>query len=167
VELSKRKAVIYTHTIEGVEIRGVSRKKIKAISYAVPAIFAAILAWGFMQKGATTTADMMFWWFIINGTLSGLGVIVARGHPATVATAFLAAPFTSLNPAIAAGWVAGYVELKMRKPRVRDFKNLMKLKTTSDYFRNNVVRVVLIVAFANIGSTIGTFIGLPYIASLI
>jgi pheromone shutdown-related protein TraB len=159
--------VKYTHTIEGVKIRGISKKKIRAISYLVPAIFAAIIIWGFIQRGLETTAEMILWWLLINGTLSALGVLIARGHPASITAAFLAAPITSLNPAIAAGWVAGYVELKVRKPRVSDFKNMMKLKTTKDYFKNRVVKVVIIVVFANIGSTIGTIIGLPYIASLI
>ncbi len=159
--------VKYTHSVEGAEVGGGGSRKIKFLAYAVPAAFAALLVWGLITNGATATVEMMFWWFMITGTLSALGVALARGHPASIAAAFVAAPFTTLHPAIAAGWVAGYVELRMRKPTVGDFKDLMKLKTTSDYFKNNVVRVIIIAAFANIGATIGTLIGIPYIASLI
>ncbi len=159
--------VRYSHSMEGVEIKGVSRKKINLVAYGIPALFALLIIWGFIQHGGAVTLDMLMKWFLINGTLSALGVALAFGHPFSVGAAFLAAPFTSLNPAVAAGWVAGYVELKLRKPRVSDFQNLMMLKKTSDYWRNRVTRVILIVAFANIGSTLGTFIALPYIATLI
>jgi pheromone shutdown protein TraB len=126
-----------------------------------------LIIWGFIQHGGEMTLNMLTRWFLINGTLSALGVALALGHPLSIIAAFIAAPFTSLNPAIAAGWVAGYVELKTRNPRVGDFKNLMKLKSAGDYFRNRVTRVILIVSFANIGSSIGTFIALPYLATLI
>lgn len=161
--------VVVTHTlsVDGVQIKGISRKKINAIAYGVPAVFAVLLIWGFIAHGADMTLNMMGKWFLINGTLSALGVAFALGHPLSVLTAFLAAPFTSLNPAFAAGWVAGYVELRLRKPRVADFKNLMKLKKTSDYWGNRVTKLILVVAFANIGSSIGTFIALPYLATLI
>ncbi|MBD3388643.1 MAG: TraB family protein [Candidatus Altiarchaeales archaeon] len=158
--------VTYTHSMEGVEIGGVSRKKINLIAYGVPAAFIILIIWGYIQHGSAMTLDMIFRWFLINGTLSALGAALALAHPLTVVSAFLAAPFTSLNPAMAAGWVAGYVELKMRKPRVVDFKQLVKLDTR-EYWKNRVTRVVLIVVFANIGSTIGTFIALPYLASLL
>jgi pheromone shutdown-related protein TraB len=159
--------VSYSHSVEGVSIGGISKKKLSIIAYGVPAVFAALILWGFITHGHEIALDMLVKWFLINGSLSALGVALAFGHPATIIAAFIAAPFTSLNPAVAAGWVAGLVELRVRKPRVLDFQNMLNLKTTGDYFRNRVVRVVLIVAFANIGSSVGTFIALPYLASLL
>ena len=97
---------------------------------------------------------------------SAAGTAIARGHPLSIITAFFAAPLTSLNPAIAAGWVAGYVEFKLRKPVVKDFKNLSKMDSTKDFFNNRVVRLLMVVALANLGSMIGTFVALPYLLSL-
>ena len=163
---SMGQTITYTQSIEGENIQGMSKSKINFIAYGVPTLFLLLIIWGFISNGASVTGDMMIKWFLVNGTLSAIGAACGLAHPLTILTAFIAAPFTSLNPAIAAGWVAGYVEIKVRKPRVVDFKNLMKLKTTADYFKNRVVRVVLIVAFANIGSTLGTFIGFGILARI-
>ncbi|MCG7854180.1 MAG: TraB/GumN family protein, partial [Methanosarcinaceae archaeon] len=99
------------------------------------------------------------WWFIINGTLSAAGAIIARGHPYSVITAFMVAWLTSLNPMMAAGWFAGLVEAKQRNPTTDDFKKLMEVETTGSMLENNLFRVILVAALANIGSMIGTFLG--------
>jgi len=143
------------------------KSRIKFIAYLSPVIFIAIVGYGFYSHGASLTLEMLWRWFLINGTLSAIGVILALGHPLSAVTAFLAAPFTSLNPTIAAGWFAGVTEVWMRKPRVKDFEGLLKLNSISDYWRNGVTRILLVIAFANIGSSIGTFIALPYLATLL
>ncbi len=100
------------------------------------------------------------WWFIINGVLSAAGAIIARGHPYSVLTAFSVAWLTSLNPMMAAGWFAGLTEAKYRSPTTDDFKELVEIETTSDMMQNNLFRVVMVAALANLGSIIGTFIGI-------
>ena len=99
------------------------------------------------------------WWFIINGTLSAAGAIIARGHPYSVITAFMVAWLTSLNPMMAAGWFAGLVEAKQRNPTTDDFKKLIEVETTGNMLENKLFRVILVAALANIGSMIGTFLG--------
>ena len=99
------------------------------------------------------------WWFIINGVLSAAGAALARGHPYSVLTAFSVAWLTSLNPMMAAGWFAGLVEAKYRKPTTDDFKELVEIETTEDMMQNNLFRVVLVAALANLGSMAGTFLG--------
>ncbi|WMW21724.1 TraB/GumN family protein [Methanolobus mangrovi] len=99
------------------------------------------------------------WWFIINGVLSAAGAIIARGHPYSVLTAFSVAWLTSLNPMMAAGWFAGLTEAKYRSPTTDDFKELVEIETTEDMMKNNLFRVVMVAALANLGSMIGTFIG--------
>jgi len=140
---------------------------LKMLAYIIPTIFVLIVAYGFTLHGPSVTYEMLKQWFLINGTLSALGAALALAHPLTIISAFLAAPITSLNPTIAAGWVAGLVELKFRKPRVKDFQNLLKMNSLRDYWSNRVTRVIMVVAFANIGSSLGTFIALPYLASLL
>lgn len=139
----------------------------KIFSYLIPMIFLAIMGWGFYKHGFSLTVEMFWMWFLINGSLSALGVLLASGHPLSILTAFIAAPITSLNPAIAAGWVAGLVEAWIRKPRVKDFEGLFRMNSLRDYWKNRVTRIILVVAFANLGSTIATFIALPYLASLL
>ena len=60
-------------------------------------------------------------WFLANAIPSGLGALIALGHPATILTAALSAPFTSLSPLIGAGYVAAFAQLWSAPPRVADF----------------------------------------------
>ena len=104
-------------------------------------------------------------WFIINGVLSGLGAMLARGHIYSVLTAFSVAWLTSLNPLIAAGWFAGAVELKMRKPSPHDIHGIAEAETLHDMMKNNLFRVILVAALTNLGSVAGTFIGAYVVAT--
>jgi pheromone shutdown-related protein TraB len=144
-----------------------SRSWFKAIAWGVPVLLAALLVIGFYTNGADVTIRMLQAWFLINGTLSTIGVICALGHPLSALVAFLAAPFTSLNPTLAAGWFAGLTEAHVRKPKVRDFEALGSITGLTDLWRNKITRTLLVVAFANIGSTIGTAVALPWIISLL
>ena len=151
------------------ELEYVPKKRfsvLKTVGYTIPVVFVALIVYLFLTGGWDRAADALLWWFLINGSLSALGTAIARGHPFSIATAFVAAPLTSLNPAIAAGWVAGYVEFKLRKPVVKDFQNLSKVDSTKDFLNNKIIRLLMVVALANLGSMIGTFIALPYILSL-
>ncbi|KXS42741.1 MAG: TraB family protein [Methanolobus sp. T82-4] len=99
------------------------------------------------------------WWFVINGVLSAAGAILARGHPYSVITAFSVAWLTSLNPMMAAGWFAGLTEAKYRNPTTDDFKGMVDIESTEDMMKNNLFRVIMVAALANLGSMIGTFLG--------
>ena len=63
---------------------------------------------------------------------------------------------------IAAGWVAGLTEAALRKPQVKDF---MALKTdiasVRGFWHNKITRILLLIVFVNIGSSIGTFLAIP------
>jgi pheromone shutdown protein TraB len=86
----------------------------------------------------------------------------------TIVTAFVAAPITSLNPTIAAGWVCGLVEAYLRKPRVIDLENVGgDLTSVKGIWSNRVTKILLVVILANLGSTIGTFVGAGWIVSLL
>ena len=151
------------------ELEYVPKKKFsifKIIGYSIPVVFVILIAYMYFLGGWEKTLEALKWWVLINGGLSAIGTLLARGHILSILTAFVAAPITSLSPAIAAGWVAGYVEYKVRKPVVKDFKDLGKLESLRDFWRNKVIRLLFVVAFANLGSMIGTFVAIWYIAQL-
>ena len=142
----------------------------KVIGYSIPILFVALIAWLLFTRGTSAFDELknvFLWWFLIIGGLSAIGTAIARGHPFSILTAFVAAPFTALHPAIAAGWVAGYVEAKLRAPVVKDFQNLSKIENFKEFWNNKVIRLLMVVALANLGSMIGTIIAFPYIASFI
>ncbi|MCD6456011.1 MAG: TraB/GumN family protein [Methanophagales archaeon] len=101
-----------------------------------------------------------FLWYIINGVLSATGVVIARGHPLSALTAFSVAGLTSLNIFLAAGWFAGLVEARVRKPTVEDAKRMLGVESLRELMRNKLFKVILVAALANIGSIAGTFIGI-------
>ncbi len=102
---------------------------------------------------------LVYLWVAINGGLSALGALIARGHPLTVLSAVVAAPLTSLNPTIAAGMVTGLVESWLRKPKVSDLENLRHDVTTlKGWFRNPATRILLVFFLSNVGSAIGTWV---------
>ena len=155
------------------KLEEVPTKKIKIskiVAYLIPVIFIAMILWLIFTKGETAwdqIKSVLFWWIIINGSLSAIGAAIARAHPLSIITAFFAAPLTSLNPAVAAGWVAGYVEAKLRTPVMKDFQELSKIESFKDFWNNRVIRLLMVVALANLGSMIGTIIAFPYIYSLV
>jgi len=144
-----------------------SRNYLGYLKYIVPIIFVAILGYGFLVKGIAVSLSILFYWIVINGMLAGLGVLIARGHVFSILTAFAAAPFTSLHPFLAAGWFAGLMEIKMRMPKVKDFEGLKQLNTLGDFYNNQITHILLVTALANLGSTIGTIVALPYLISLL
>ena len=154
------------------ELEKVPEKKVnivKIAGYGIPVLLAFLVIWIILTQGSSSIErllDMFLWWFLINGSLAGAGAAIARAHPLSILTAFVAAPFTSLNPAVAAGWFAGLVEAKLRMPTVRDFQELSKLETFKDLFKKRVVRLLMIVALANLGSTIGTLVAIPYVVKI-
>jgi len=143
------------------------RSVLSLLKYAIPLLFFALIGFGFYAKGGEIAFDILLRWCLITGSLAALGAALALAHPLSILTAFVAAPIATLHPTLATGWFAGLVELKMRSPKVSDFEKLPQLDNLRGLFSNRVTRILVVTAFTNIGSTIGTFIALPYAASLL
>jgi len=156
------------HNLAELESVPPTGKAVSWLKWGIPALIIALIVYGFFTVDTDVSIEMIQRWVLINGTLSALGTAVAFGHPITIVVAFIAAPFTSLNPTIAAGWVAGLVEALLRKPQVRDFENLADdITYLKGFWQNNITRILLVVIFANLGSAIGTFAGGFAIATLL
>ncbi len=134
----------------------------RVIKWLIPTIIVALLIYGFFVGGKHAGAGMLMWWIGANGILAGIGALLALAHPLTILSSVMAAPLTSLNPMIAAGWVSGLVEAFSRKPKVRDFEHLQNdILSFKGFWRNKVTRILLVVVFTNLGSTVGTFVAFP------
>ena len=156
------------HNLAELESVPPTGKAVAWLKWGIPALIIALIVYGFFTVDTDVSIEMIQRWVLINGTFSALGTAAAFGHPITIVVAFIAAPFTSLNPTIAAGWVAGLVEALLRKPQVRDFENLADdITHLKGFWQNNITRILLVVIFANLGSAIGTFAGGFAIATLL
>jgi pheromone shutdown protein TraB len=63
---------------------------------------------------------------------------------------------TSLNPLLHAGWIAAYVEARVRKPPVSDFRKIYETESLTEMAKIPLFKVVLVAALANLGSLLGT-----------
>ena len=138
------------------------------LKWIIPIVILMLIVSGFYYGGANAGTDMITWWVMSNGILAGLGAIIAWAHPLTILSSVLAAPLTSLNPMIAAGWVAGLVEAFARKPKVRDFEQLPEdIISIRGFWKNKITRILLVVVFTNIGSSLGTFVAIPLMVKVL
>lgn len=132
------------------------------LKWFIPAVIVGLLIYGFYVGGSKAGAGMLAWWIGANAILAGIGAIMALAHPLTILSSAMAAPLTSLNPMIAAGWVSGLVEAVSRKPKVKDFEHLQNdILSIKGFWRNKVTRILLVVVFTNLGSMVGTFVAFP------
>jgi pheromone shutdown protein TraB len=54
------------------------------------------------------------------------------------------------------------VEAFIGKPKVKDFENLPDdISSVKGFWRNKITRILLVVVFTNIGSSMGTFVAIP------
>ena len=140
----------------------------RVVKWLIPAVIVALIASGFYMGGSAAGREMVLWWITANGVLAGIGALAALAHPLTVLSSILAAPLTSLNPMIAAGWVSGLVEAVSRSPKVKDLERLPEdILSVRGFWKNNVTRILLVVVFTNIGSSIGTFVAFPAIVRVL
>ncbi|MCX9025653.1 MAG: TraB/GumN family protein [Candidatus Methanoperedens sp.] len=135
----------------------------KAATIVIIAMVVGMLALLVYSGGVSlsTLLTALLTLFIVQGILSAVGVIVARGHPLSALTAFSLAWFGFLHPFLAIGWLAGLVEAHFRPPTTEDFKTISKAETVKELMQNRLFRIILVAGLANLGSMVGTFVAIP------
>jgi len=134
----------------------------KALPWALPLIMVAAIAGVLSTTSGVDWIEFFTVWTAANAAFAALACLLARGHPLAVLTAALASPITSLNPALAAGWFAGYVQLKVAEPTAADLQAFLKLDDMKAFWTNPAGKVLLVTALTNVGSSIGAW-AVPFI----
>ena len=138
----------------------------RVVAWLVPILIVALFAYGLVWGDRERTVESVYIWIGLNGGLAALGAAIALAHPLTILSAFAAAPLTSLNPLMAAGWVAGLVQALLRKPLVADLENLAdSLSSVRGFWSNRLTRILLVVVLCNLGSVLATFIAGSWIVA--
>lgn len=139
----------------------------KVLPWLIPAIVVGLFIAGFMAGDTQQLANAAVAWILANGVLSALGALIALGHPLTIVAAFIAAPITSLNPTIGAGFVTGLVQAFVTPPQVKDMEHVSEdIAKLSGWWRNRLTRVLLVFVFSSIGSAIGTLVAFRWLKDL-
>lgn len=134
----------------------------KVLKWILPILILGLITRGAFQSDWQRVVNNALIWVVINASFTGIAAIIALAHPLTILGSVIAAPFTSLNPAIGVGFVAGVLEGNFRKPLVRDFQTVTKdVKSLRGVYRNRVSKVLLVFILTTIGSAIGTFGAIP------
>jgi pheromone shutdown-related protein TraB len=140
----------------------------KLVPWMIPAVVVLLFIVGFFSGNHDKIADAAIAWVLANGLLSALGALIALGHPLTIISAFIAAPLTSLNPTIGAGFVTGLVQASLVPPQVRDLDRVSSdISTLSGWWRNRLTRVLLVFILSSLGSAIGTLVAFGWLKNLL
>ncbi len=134
-------------------------KVTKVIGWALPVLLVVLIGYSFyisLQNGL----QQLSYWMLWNSGMAALFTLLALGHPLTVLTAFVTAPIATLNPLLAVGWFTGLAEATLRKPTVQDLQNVQQdITSVKGFFKNRVLKVLLIVIMSSVGGVIGNLIG--------
>jgi len=129
----------------------------KVVTWAIPILLLSVIGYLFWNGDTEALKDTLWYWTAANAILAGIGVALARGHPLSILVGALASPITSLNPTLAAGWFAGYTQLKIAAPTGGDATEFLALQNYSLFYRNRVGKVLLVTALGNMGSALGAW----------
>ncbi|MFW5907723.1 MAG: TraB family protein [Candidatus Natronoplasma sp.] len=159
----KKEGEISGHT----HLEEVGKKMYKRIlRYASPLFFISLAVYLFLFSDVLTIWRAWLYWFIAVGGMASLGALIGRGHILSILTSFVLAPFMSLT-LIGPGWIAGYVEAKVRKPKIHDIQDLIETDSIGGFLSNNLIRPIMVGIFANIFTWLGLFIVLPLLISFV
>ena len=141
---------------------------LKLIGWGIPLVIVGMIIAGFFMSGGQTSMEMVWNWILITGSFAALGSVLAKGHPLTILTAFVAAPVTTLHPLLASGWIAGLVEAMVRKPKVSDLETVVDdLASWKGLWSNGLSRILLVMALTNLTGTVRALWGMKVLASFL
>ena len=127
--------------------------------WAIPVLILALIAAGFVYGGMTKGLNLVGSWVFWNALLAALGALAAGGHPLAILVSAVGAPFTSLCPFVGVGMLSGIVQAIFCKPKVKDLENVQDDISVKGFYRNRLLRVLLVFFLSSLGSSIGTFVG--------
>ncbi|NLP44667.1 MAG: TraB/GumN family protein [Peptococcaceae bacterium] len=131
----------------------------KIVGWSIPILILALIVSTF-SVDRQAGLDQIISWILWTGLSSAVATALSMAHPLSVLVAFLVSPLSTLNPVLASGWFAGLMEAYIRKPSVRDFESISDdINTFKGFWRNKVTHVLLVVVFANLGSSFGAVVG--------
>ncbi len=132
----------------------------KALRFASPAFFISLAIYLFIFSDFLNIWQAWLYWFLAVGGMASFGAFIGRGHILSMITSFFLAPFMSLT-LIGPGWIAGYVEARVRNPKIKDVDLLTSSKSINDFLANNLIRPIMVGIFSNVFTWIGLFVVLP------
>jgi pheromone shutdown-related protein TraB len=138
----------------------------KSAGWLFPVAIVALVAVGFFTGGANLSGQMLVRWLLWNGSLAALGTLLGGGHILSIITGFVCAPLGTLSPVIGVGLFTGLMQAAIKKPKVEDMEKLNDdVMSVKGFYKNRILRVLLIFFLSTLGGAIGNFIAVPSLVS--
>ena len=130
----------------------------KFAGWIIPIAIIGLIISGFIYGGTQLGTKMIKSWILWNGACAAGLTLLAAGHPITILVAFISAPITSLCPFIGCGFVTAIVQAFVCKPKVKDMETLQDDVNFVGFYKNRILRILLIFILSSLGSSVATFI---------
>lgn len=154
--------------IEPINKRPAPSKVWTVIKWLFPVILILSFVYGFYSKGFDSLQDMLLAWVLPNSIGALLFCLLAGAKPLSSLTSIFLSPITSLTPVIGTGVVVGLLEAWLRKPTVEDCERINEeAHTLKGFYKNPVTRTLIVAFMASMGSSIGAYVGLGWVISLL
>jgi pheromone shutdown-related protein TraB len=138
------------------------------LKWGIPALFVFALIYGWRYSDTASIGEMMLAWVLPTSIGAGAMTLLAGGSILTVLSAIVVAPIAAIHPLLGTGMVVGVVEAWRRKPSVGDCERLPEdVQTLRGFWRNPVTRILLIAVASGIGTAVGFWVGVGWVASLL
>ena len=155
--------------------RGIPWGKIVGIALSVAFVsFFVLLAMAGVQNGFLLRVFGA--WFLINAVFAAGFAKLAGARWSSAGVGGAVAWMTSINPALAPGWFAGYIELRHLTVNVGDIGTLNDLlsdetksigEILGEMFDVPLFRLIMVVALTNVGSIVASALFVSYILPLL
>jgi pheromone shutdown protein TraB len=140
----------------------------QVIKWMVPILFLAALVWGWRRSETTSLVEMMLAWILPTSIGAGGCTLLAGGSLLSVLSAVVVSPIAAIHPLLGTGMVVGVVEAWSRRPSVADCERLPDdLQSFRGFWTNPVTRILLIAVASGIGTAVGFWVGVGWVASLL
>ena len=139
----------------------------RVIRWLVPTLVLAALMSGGRHSGASLAA-MMRAWILPTSIGAGAATLLAGGSPLSALAAIVVSPITALQPRLRTSMVVGVIEAWRRRPTTADRERLLEeLQSFRGFKRNPVTRILIIALASGIGTSIGFWVGVGWLATFL
>ena len=137
-----------------------------AIKWLFPILLVAGLVWGAFNSDKVDYQDVLIALVLPTSIGAGALTLLGGGTLLSVLTAIVIAPIAAIHPLLGTGMVVGVVEAWRRKPTVVDCERLPDdIATFRGFFRNPVLRILLVAILSGLGTMVGMWVGAAWLAS--
>lgn len=145
------------------------KKFVPLLKWVIPVLLLFAFYNGYTKsEAAGTFQDMLDAWIYPNVIFAMILTAAARANIITIIAAGILSPITSLIPLIGTGIFTGLIEAKLKKPSVEDCERIPEeVVDFKGMYNNKFTHVLLVFFLSNLGSSLGAYIGIGWVYSLI